>query len=173
MELILVFYTLTCLVWFYSYPASLLSGPWLTGILSSCYLSASITWHWPSVKVNFAIFISVLIFLLISLLHLAFSRSPVFFVKSPLLSQRSRISEVIQGFLFRRCLLRSLWSTAVSIAALLKWMIMESKTASSSSSMARGANLLSVAAAWKATTVGSFSFSRSNPIVGWFGFLDF
>ena len=45
--------------------------------------------------------------------------------------------------------------------------------ASSSTSVARGANLPPIVA-WKALiTVGSFSFSRSNLILGWVGFLEF
>ena len=72
---------------------------------------------------------------------------------------------------FLRCLPRS--SAAVSVTALLKWVTMESRSASSSTSIARGANLPPIVA-WKALiTVGSFSFSRSNLILGWVGFLEF
>ena len=50
---------------------------------------------------------------------------------------------------------------------------MGSRSASSSTSVARGANLPPIVA-WKALiTVGSFSFSRSNLILGWVGFLEF
>ena len=50
---------------------------------------------------------------------------------------------------------------------------MESRSASSSTSVARGANLPPIVA-WKALiTVGSFSFSRSNLILGWVSFLEF
>ena len=84
---------------------------------------------------------------------------------------RSRIFGVTQGFLFRRCLPRR--SAAVLATALLKWVTMESRSASSSTSVARGANLPPIVA-WKALiTVGSFSFSRSNLILGWVGFLEF
>ena len=80
---------------------------------------------------------------------------------------RSKISGVTQGFLFPRS------SAAVSVTALLKWVTMESRSASSSTSIARGANLPPIVA-WKALiTVGSFSFSRSNLILGWVGFLEF
>ena len=97
--------------------------------------------------------------------------SPFFFFRSRLWSQRSRISEVTHGFLFRRCLPRS--SAALSVTALLKWVTMESRSASSSTSVARGPNLPAIVA-WKALiTVGSFSFSRSNLILGWVGFLEF
>ena len=93
------------------------------------------------------------------------------FLQVSSLVKRSRISVVTQGFLFRRCLPRS--SAAVSATALLKWVTMESRPASSSTSVARGANLPLIAA-WKALiTVGSFSFSRSNLILGWVGFLEF
>ena len=70
---------------------------------------------------------------------LAPSGSSLFFFRSRLWSQRSRISGVTQGFLFRRCVPRS--SAAVSVTALLKWVTMESRSASSSTSVARGANL--------------------------------
>ena len=46
----------------------------------------------------------------------------------------------------------------------------ESRSASSSTSVARGANLPPLVA-WK--VVGSFSFSRSDLILGWVGFLEF
>ena len=72
---------------------------------------------------------------------------------------------VTQGFLFRRCLPRS--SAAVSVTALLKWVTMESRSESSSTCVARGANLPPIVA------VGSFSFSRSNLILGGVGFLEF
>ena len=50
---------------------------------------------------------------------------------------------------------------------------MESRSESSSTSVARGANLPPIIA-WKALiTVGTFSFSRSNLILGWVGFLEF
>ena len=102
---------------------------------------------------------------------LAFSGSPLFFFRSCLWSHRSRISWVTQGFLFRRCLPRR--SAAVSVTALLKWVTMESRSASSSTSVARGANLPHIVA-WKALiTVGSFSFLRSNLILGSVGFLEF
>ena len=75
-------------------------------------------------------------------------------------------SGVTQGFLFRP---RS--SAAVSVTVLLKWVTMESRLASSSTSIARDANL---PPAWKTLiTVGLFSFSRSNRILGWVGFLEF
>ena len=55
------------------------------------------------------------------------------------------------------------------VTALLKWLNMESRSASSSTNVARGANLLPIVA-WKALiTVGSFSFSRSNLMLGWVG----
>ena len=80
-------------------------------------------------------------------------------------------SGVTQGFLFRRCLPRS--SAAVSVTALLKWVTSESRSASSSTSRARGGNLPPIVA-WKALiTVGLFGFSRSNLILGWVGFLEF
>ena len=86
-------------------------------------------------------------------------------------SHRSRISGVTQGILFWRCLPKSL--AVVSVTALLKWVTMESRSASSSTSIARGANLPTIVA-WKALiTVGAFSFSRSNLILGWIGFLEF
>ena len=125
----------------------------------------------PYIQVYFAIFISILICLLMSLQVLAPSGSPLFFFGSRLWSQRSRISGVIQGLLFRRCLPRS--SAAVSVTALLKWVTMASRSTSSSTSEARGANLPPIVA-WKAfITVGSFSFSGSNLILGWVGFLEF
>ena len=97
--------------------------------------------------------------------------SPLFFFRSRLCSQRSRISGVTQGFLFQRCLPRN--SAARSVTALLKWVTMESRSVSSSTSIARGANPPPIIA-WKALiTVGSFSFSRSNLILGWVGFLEF
>ena len=103
-----------------------------------------------------------------SLYSLAPSGSPLFFFRSHLWSHRSRISGITQGFLFRRCLPRS--AAAVSVTALFKWVTMESRLASSSTSIARGANLPPIVA-WKALiTVGSFSFSRSNLILGWVGF---
>ena len=92
------------------------------------------------------------------------------FFRSRLWSQRSRISGVTQGFPFRRCLPRS--SAAESVTALLKWVTMESRSASSSTSVGRGANLLSIVACKAFKTVGSFSFSRSNLILGLVGFLE-
>ena len=80
-------------------------------------------------------------------------------------------SGVTQGVLFHRCLPGS--SAAVSVTVLLKWVTMESRSASSSTSIARGANLPPIVA-WKTLiTVGLFSFSRSNLILGWVGFLEF
>ena len=71
----------------------------------------------------------------------------------------------------RCCLSRR--TAAVSLTALLKWVTMESRSASSSASGARGANLPPIVA-WKALiTVESFSFSRSNLILGRVCFLDF
>ena len=131
-------------------------------LLLLCLRHASTSLHWPCIPVSFAIFISVLIFLLISLCP---SGSLLLFFRSRLWSQRSWISGVTQGFLFRRCLPRS--SPAVSVTVLLKWVTMEFRSASSSTSVARGANLPPIVA-WKALiTVGSFSFSRSNLILGW------
>ena len=90
----------------------------------------------------------LLIFLLISLWSLAPSGSPLFFFRSRLWSQRSRISGVTQSFLFRPCWPRS--SAAVSVTTVLKWVTMESRSASSSTSVARGANLPPIVA-WKST----------------------
>ena len=50
---------------------------------------------------------------------------------------------------------------------------MESRSASSSTSVARGANLPPIVAWTAIITVGSFSFLRSNLIIGWVGFLEF
>ena len=50
---------------------------------------------------------------------------------------------------------------------------MESRSASSSTSIARGANLPPIVACKTLITVGLFSFSRSNLILGWVGFLEF
>ena len=95
----------------------------------------------------------------------------LFFFRSRLWSHRSRISGVTQDFLFRHCLPRS--SAAVSDTALLKWVTMESRSASSSISVARGATL-PTKVAWKVLIiVESFSFLRSNLILGWVGFLEF
>ena len=54
------------------------------------------------------------------------SGSPLFFFRSRLWSQTSRISGVTQGFLFRRCLPRS--SVAVSVTTLLKSVTTESRS---------------------------------------------
>ena len=89
-----------------------------------------------------------------------------FFLQVLSMVTRSRISGVTQGFLLPS-------SAAVSVTALLKWVTMESRSASSSTSVARGANLPPIVV-WKALiTVGSFSFLRSNLILGWVGFLEF
>ena len=50
---------------------------------------------------------------------------------------------------------------------------MESRSASSSTSVAKGANLPPIVARKALITVGSFSFSRSNLILGWVCFLEF
>ena len=60
----------------------------------------------------------------------------------------------------------------MSVTALLKWVTMKSRSVPSSTSVARGANYPHMAA-WKAfITVGSFSFSRSNLILGMVGFFE-
>ena len=141
---------------------------WYAVLLLFFLMHASTSWHWHCIQVSFAIFIFVLIFLLISI-FLAPSGSPLIFLRSHLWSQRPRISGITQSFLFRRCLPRS--SAAMSVTALLKGVTLESRSAISSTSVVQGANLLPIVA-WKAlTTVGSFSFSRSNRILGWVGFL--
>ena len=96
-----------------------------------------------------------------------------FWLASIFLQVSSLVTKIthLRGYLFRRCLSRR--SAAVSVTALLKWVTMESRSASSSTSVARGANVQPIVA-WKSfITVGSFSFSRSNLILGWVGFLDF
>ena len=83
-----------------------------------------------------------------------------FSLSSLLLSHRSIISAVTQGFFFWWCLPRI--SLAVSITAVLKVVIIESRSVSSLSIMVRGANFPLITA-WKVSnTLGSFSFSRSD-----------
>ena len=75
-------------------------------------------------------------------------------------SHRSRISAVTQVFFFWRCLPKIL--LAVSITAVLKVVMIESRSVSSLSMMVRGANFPPIIA-WKVSnTLGSFRFSRSN-----------
>ena len=109
--------------------------------------------------------------LFISLYFSDHSGLNLFFLKSLLLSHRSRISAVIQGFFFWRCLPRI--SLAVSVTALLKVVIIESMSVSSLLMMVRGANLPPIIA-WKiSNTLGSLSFSRSNLSLVCFGLLIF
>ena len=65
------------------------------------------------------------------------------------------------------------WYNQIPHPVLLKRVTMESRSASSSSSVARGANLSPIVASKAFITVGSFSFSRSNLILGWLCFLEF
>ena len=76
-----------------------------------------------------------------------------------------------QGFLFWRCLPRS--SAAVSVTSLLKCVTMESRSVSSSTSVARSANLQPIVALKALIIVGSFSFSKSNLVLGRIGFFEF
>ena len=138
---------------------------WYAFLLLFFLRHASTSWHWPYIQVSFAIFISVLIFLLISLKSSAPFGSPLFFFRSRLWSHRSRISGVTQGFIFRRCLPRS--SAAVSVTALLKWVTMESRSASSSTSVARGANLPRIVA-WRIIQLLEV---KPDSWLGWFSWI--
>ena len=84
----------------------------------------------------------------------------MFFLSSLLLSRRSRICAVTQGFFFWRYLQRI--SLVVSVTAVLEVVINESMSVSSSFMMVRGTNISPIMA-WKVSnTLRSFSFSRSN-----------
>ena len=128
---------------------------WYTLLLLFFLRHASTSWHWPVSKSllpsssrPWSSFKS-LYSLWLLLARLSFSSGLIF-----------GHSGVTQSFLFRRCLPRS--SAAVSVTALLKWVTMESRSASSSTSIARGTNLPPIVA-WKALlTVGSYSFSRQT-----------
>ena len=129
-----------------------MSGPWLTGMLSCCYS------FWGMLLLPGIDFVSMSVCHLHLCPDLSFNLSIVF-------------GSFWLAFLFRRCLPRS--SAAVSVTVLMKWVTMESRSASSSTSIARGANLPPIVACKTLITVGLFSFSRSNLILGWVGFLEF
>ena len=67
-------------------------------------------------------------FLWISLQCSTRSSSPLILLRPGSRSQRSTITRINQGFLFRRCLPGS--STAVPVTALMKWLTMESTSSS-------------------------------------------
>ena len=112
---------------------------------------ASTSWHWPvsmshlpSSSLSWSFFKS-LFSLWLLLAGLSFSSGLVLSQKDP---------GVTQGFHFQRCLPRR--STAVSVTAVLKWVTMESSSAFSTTSVARGAHLPPTVA-WEALiTFGSF-----------------
>ena len=87
------------------------------------------------------------------------SGSNLFFLSSHLLSHRSRISAVIQGFFFWQCLPRI--SLAVSVTAVLKVVIIESVSVSSLLMMVRGANLPPITA-WKTSKLETSFISFPN-----------
>ena len=130
---------------------------------------SSISLHCSPVQFSFAFFMHLLMLLFTSLYFLDPSGSNRFCLSSFLLSHRSRISAVTQVFFFWRCLLR-IW-LAVSDTAVLKAVIIESRSVSSLFMMMRGANYPPIIA-WKVSnTLGSFSFSRSNLSLLCFGLL--
>ena len=89
--------------------------------------------------------------------------SPFFFFSSLLLSHRSRMSEVTQGFFVRRCLPRI--SLAASVTAMFIAVIIGSMSLFSFSSRMSGANFSPIFE-WKA-----FGFSRSYFICELVGFI--
>ena len=132
---------------------------------------SSISLHCSPIQFSFAFFMHLLILLFTSLYFSGPSASNLFFLKSLLLSHRSRISAVIQGFFLWRCL--SGISLAVSVNTVLKVVLIESMSEYSLLMMVRGANLSPIIA-WKVSnTLGSFSFSRSNLSLVCFGLLIF
>ena len=141
-----------------------MSGPWLAGMLSCCYS------FWGLLLLPCIDPVSKSPCHLHLCLDLSFNLSIVFgSFSSGLVFGHSGVT---QGFLFRRCLPRSSAAVSVTGTALLKLVTMESRSASSSTSIARGANIPPIVAGKALITVGSFSFSRSNLILGWVGFLE-
>ena len=127
---------------------------------------SSISLHCSPIQFSFAFFMHLLILVFLGSFRLKS------FLSSLFLSHRSRISAVIQGlFFFWRCLPRT--SLAVSVTAVLKAVIIESMSVASLLMMVKGA-ILPPIVAWKvSSTLGSFSFSRSNLSLVCFGFLIF
>ena len=99
------------------------------------------------------------------------SGSNNFFLSSLLPSHRSRISAVTQGFFFLTMFAKDL--TGCFSHCCVEVVITESRSVSSLFMMVRCANFPPIIA-WKVSnTLGSFSFSRSNLSLVWFGLLIF
>ena len=142
---------------------------WYALLLMFFLRFSSISLHWSPIQFSLAFLMYLLMLLFTSLYFSDPSGSNLFFLSSLLLSHRSRISAVIQGFLFWQCLPRI--SLAASVTAVLKVVITESMSVSSLLMMVRGANLPPIIA-WKVSnTLGSSSFSRSNLSLVCFGLL--
>ena len=137
---------------------------------------SSISLHCSTTQFFSAFFMHLLMLLFTSLYFSDPSGSNLFFLSFSffslsLLLYRSRISAVIHGLFYWRCLPRTL--LAVSVTAVLKVVIIESRFVLSLLIMVRGANLPPIIA-WKVSnTLGSVSFSRSNLSLVCFGLLIF
>ena len=130
-----------------------------------CSFHASTSWHWPSIQVSVAIFMSLQIIMLISYSLWPLQAHLSFFFGSCLWSQQSGTSLVSHDFFFWHCLPRSVF--AVSVTTLLNSVTLESISASSFTSIVRGATLPPIVA-WEAfISQGSFSFLVSNLIFGY------
>ena len=99
----------------------------------------SVSLQCSPIQFSFSFFMHLLMLLFTSLYFSDPSGSSHYFLSSLILSHKSRISAVIQGFFFWRCLPRI--SLAVSVTAVLKVVIIESMSVSSLPMMVRGANL--------------------------------
>ena len=73
---------------------------WYALLLLFFFRFSSISLHCSPIQFSLALFMLLLMLLFTSLYFAAPSGSNLFFLSSPLLSHRSRISAVIQGFLF-------------------------------------------------------------------------
>ena len=147
------------------------STSWYAFLLLFFLRHDSTFWHWPCIQVSFCH------------LHLrpdlSFNLSIVFssfWLASHFLQVSSSVTKIkdLRGNpgLPLPTLIAKKFNCSVCYC-LVELVTMESRSASSSTSVARGANLPPIVS-WKALiTVRSFSFSRSKLILGWFGFLEF
>ena len=120
----------------------------------------SISLHCSPIQFSLAFFMLLLMSLFTSLYFSDPSGSNRFFLSSLLLLHRSIIYAVTQGFFLLTMFAEDL--TGCSVTAVLKVVIIESRSVSSLIMMVRGVNFPPIIA-WKVSnTLGSFSFPRSN-----------
>ena len=132
---------------------------WYSLLLLFFLRFSSISLHCSPIQFSLAFFVHLLM-LLFTFYYFSYpSGSKFFFLSSLLLSHRSRISAMMKGFFFWRCLPKI--SLAVSVTAVLKvviWIYVCIFVAHDGERCT-----LHAYHSWKVSkTLGSFSFSRSN-----------